>query len=193
MRRVVVLLLLFCFFTGAQAEVEDWEQFYLQLEKAYGGSISAEEFKEFLMPAPTTSPEEVLAGLERQGETGTILQALYAADWVSGWMTLEENVEELQKLGFEFEIEKGNAPGDKGYFEFMGKSYTTLCRQFCLSFSQNIRLYLRTEPESILLKELPNGSMTPVEEPTNEMTNSMELVVENTEMFSYLNVEMIPS
>ena len=35
--------------------------------------------------------------------------------------------------------------------------------------------------------------MTPVEEPTNEMTNSMELVVENTEMFSYLNVEMIPS
>ena len=44
MRRVVVLLLLFCFFTGAQAEVEDWEQFYLQLEKAYGGSISAEEF-----------------------------------------------------------------------------------------------------------------------------------------------------
>ena len=35
--------------------------------------------------------------------------------------------------------------------------------------------------------------MTPVEEPTNEMTASMELVIENTEVFSYLNVEMIPS
>ena len=76
MRRVVVLLLLFCFFMGAQAEEEDWEQFFLQLEEAYGGSISAEEFKELLMPAPTMSPEEVLAGLERQGETGTIVQAL---------------------------------------------------------------------------------------------------------------------
>ncbi len=193
MRRIIALLLLLCFCIGANAEEERWEQFFLALEEAYGGSISAEELEEMLMPAPTMRPEEVLAGLEGQGEMGTILQALYAADRVQGSLTLEENVKELEKIGFEFELKKDVMPGDEGYFERLGKSYTTLCRQFCLSFSQNVRLYLRAEPESILLKELPNGSMTTAEEPTNTMTYEMELIVENTEVFSYLKVEMLPS